>query len=286
MTRSPFNLEMPERWTTSVLFASPHSGRDYPDAFLKQSILDERSIRTSEDAFVDILFGQAPAMGAPLLCATAPRAFVDLNRSHDELDPALIEDVRRATHNPRVSSGLGVVPRVVANGRAIYHGKLGRNVAEDRLRDVWHPYHAQLQSLIDDSHAQFGEAILIDCHSMPHEAIESISSGRGPLPQIVLGDRFGAAASHDVVDHIEAAFAATGLRVARNAPFAGAFTAQHYGRPSRQQHVVQVEIDRTLYMDERAILPRADFEDFHALITSVIEVLTDFGRQSQPLAAE
>ncbi len=282
----PFRLDMPESWTTSVVFASPHSGRDYPASFLHASVLDERAIRTSEDAFVDQLFGAGPRFGAPLLAARVPRAFIDLNRSADELDPALIEDVRRVTHNPRVSSGLGVVPRVVANGRSIYQGKLSKREAEDRLARYWHPYHARLQALLDESHARFGETILVDCHSMPHEAIDSICHGRGPRPDIVLGDRFGAAAGNEVVEQIEAAFASVGLIVTRNAPFAGAFTAQHYGRPSREQHVVQVEIDRALYMDEKTIEPNANFEEFKAVITKVVALLAAFGAHEVPLAAE
>ncbi len=281
-----FQLHMPETWTTSVVFASPHSGRDYPAAFLRASVLDERAIRTSEDAFVDQLFATAPHNGAPLLAARAPRAFIDLNRSADELDPALIEDVRRVTHNPRVSSGLGVVPRVVANGRSIYRGKLSRHEAEERLRIYWHPYHAELQSLLDQANARFGEAILLDCHSMPHEAIDSICHGRGPRPDIVLGDRFGAAADSDVVEQVEAAFASVGLNVTRNAPFAGAYTTQHYGRPSRQQHVVQVEIDRALYMDEVLIEPHAGFADFRDVIAEVVIMLAQIGSREIPLAAE
>ncbi|MGB5558730.1 MAG: N-formylglutamate amidohydrolase [Paracoccaceae bacterium] len=282
----PFRLDMPESWTTSVVFASPHSGRDYPASFLRASVLDERAIRTSEDAFVDQLFGAGPRFGAPLLAARVPRAFIDLNRSADELDPALIEDVRRVTHNPRVSSGLGVVPRVVANGRSIYQGKLSKREAEDRLARYWHPYHTRLQALLDESHARFGETILVDCHSMPHEAIDSICHGRGLRPDIVLGDRFGAAAGNEVVEQVEAAFASVGLVVTRNAPFAGAFTAQHYGRPSREQHVVQVEIDRALYMDEQTIEPNANFEEFKAVITRVVALLAAFGAQQVPLAAE
>lgn len=282
----PFRLDLPDNWTTSVVFASPHSGRDYPASFLRASVLDERAIRTSEDAYVDLLFASAPRQGAPLLTARAPRAYIDLNRSPDELDPALIEDVRRLTHNPRVSSGLGVVPRVVANGRSIYRGKLARSDAEDRLNRIWHPYHRQLHKLLDDSHARFGEAILIDCHSMPHEAIDSICHGKGPRPDIVLGDRFGAAAATEIVEHVEAAFASAGLTVTRNAPFAGAYTAQHYGRPSRHQHVVQVEIDRALYMNEKTIEPNAGFDGFGKLMDQVVGVIAAIGTQELPLAAE
>ena len=109
-------LTRPKVRSCPVIFASPHSGRDYPAEFLAQAVLDPHMIRSSEDAFVDELFGMAPGMGAPLLAARAPRAYLDLNRAADELDPAVIEGLARVPHNPRISSGLGVIPRVVAGG--------------------------------------------------------------------------------------------------------------------------------------------------------------------------
>ena len=286
MPKAAYYLDRPEACTTSVVFASPHRGRDEPWSFLRRPVLDERTIRTSEDAFVDRLFERASDFGAPLLCAGAPRAFVDLNRSAEELDPALIEDVRKVSHNPRVASGLGVVPRVVANGRAIYRGKMSRAEAERRIDNYWRPYHATLQRLLDESHAAFGEAILIDCHSMPHEAIESIARAGVRRPEIVLGDRFGAAANSEIVDRVEAAFSAAGLHVVRNTPFAGAFVTQAYGRPSRGQHVVQIEIDRALYMNEQLIRPNNNFAAFRKLMTSVIAEIVQIGQKKVPLAAE
>lgn len=283
-----YTVSLPRRRTTSVVFSSPHSGRDYPDAFLAASALDERSIRSSEDAFVDRLFAAAPGFGAPLIAASAPRAYIDLNRAAEELDPALVEGVPRTAHNPRISSGLGVIPRVVANGRAIYRGKIARAEAEARIAAYWRPYHARLRALVDESLAAFGEAILVDCHSMPHEAIEQAGGPGAPRPDVVLGDRFGAAASTEVVDRIESAFAGAGLRVARNTPFAGAYIAQAYGRPSRGAHVVQVEIDRALYMDERRVVPAEGFEAFRALMTSVVAEIAAIGsgEAETPLAAE
>ena len=228
----------------------------------------------------------APHMGAPLIAAKVPRAYIDLNRAADELDPALIEGVVRAAHNPRVNSGLGVIPRVVANGRAIYRGKIGLREAQLRIDRLWHPYHAALRHLIEQSLQQFGEAVLIDCHSMPHEAIEAHARPGQPRPDVVLGDRFGAAAGRDVVEAVESAFAEAGLKVARNAPFAGAYIAQAYGRPSRNQHVVQVEIDRALYMDETRIARRPDFSEFAALMNGVVARIAAIGGHRLPLAAE
>jgi N-formylglutamate amidohydrolase len=285
MTSPGFDLYQPEQLTTSVVFASPHSGRHYPGPFLRQTVLDAHQVRSSEDAYVDTLFRSAADCGAPLLAARVPRAYVDLNRAVDELDPAVIEGVRRQGHNPRVASGLGVIPRVVANGRAIYRGKLTLAEAETRLETCWRPYHDALQGLLKQAHVVFGEAILIDCHSMPREALDCVVRSGTGRPDVVLGDRFGASASSFVVNEIEAALTRAGLKVARNAPFAGAYNTQHYGRPSRRQHAIQLEIDRSLYMDERRIAPRDDFDDFQRLIAGVIIEITALGR-AEPLAAE
>jgi N-formylglutamate deformylase len=190
------------------------------------------------------------------------------------LDPALIEGVARRGQNPRVASGLGVIPRVVAGGRAIYRGKLPIAEAHRRIEEYWKPYHRALQGLLDRAHEQFGHAILVDCHSMPHEALETMPRRAGHLPDVVLGDRFGAAASSEIVDRIEVAFVRGGLRVARNAPFAGAYITQAYGRPSRNQHAVQVEIDRSLYMDEDAIRPNRNFAALQEVLREVIAEIT------------
>ncbi|MGQ0611675.1 MAG: N-formylglutamate amidohydrolase [Paracoccaceae bacterium] len=287
MQSGSFRLLRPQEQTTSVIFASPHSGRTYPPAFLAQSVLDSLALRSSEDAFVDELLADATAVGAPLMLADIPRAFIDLNRGPEELDPALIEGVHRTPLNPRVSSGIGVIPRVVSGGRHIYRGKLTLSEAEARLRGHWHPYHDALRRLIDETHARFGQAILVDCHSMPHEAIESHTRPGQPRPEVVLGDRFGAAAGGHVIEEIEAAFQQAGLRVSRNVPFAGAFIAQSYGRPSTGRHVVQIEIDRSLYMNEAEVTRGPGFAAFRAGISAVLARIADIGRPGAlRLAAE
>ena len=284
--KSAYRLTRPARQETAVVFSSPHSGREYPEDFVAASILGAAQLRSSEDAFVDDLFAAAVRFGAPLLAARLPRAFLDLNRAPDEFDPALIEGAPRLAHNPRVSSGLGVIPRVVAGGRAIYRDKLTRHEAEQRVAEIWHPVHGTLRRLMTETHASFGEAILIDCHSMPHEAIEAHARPGQPRPDVVLGDRYGAAAAPGIIDQVEAAFRAAGFRTSRNSPFAGAYIAQAYGHPSAGHHVVQVEIDRSLYMDEARVEPRADFAEFCARLTPVVAELAAIGRTALPLAAE
>lgn len=286
MDHKAFALHEPNEQTTSVVFASPHSGRNYERSFLRQTVLDDVAIRSSEDAFVDLLVEPGVQFGAPFLSAKMPRAYLDLNRSAEELDPALIRDVARGSHNPRIASGLGVIPRVVANGRAIYRGKLSRDEAHGRLREYWRPYHDRLQVLLDDTRMAFGETILVDWHSMPHEAVEAAHPNMRMRPDVVIGDRFGASADNDIVDRVETVLLESGLRVTRNAPFAGAYITQAYGRPSRKQHALQIEIDRSLYLDEARIEPNDNFEAFAALLRPVLAGITDVGRKTLPMAAE
>ncbi len=287
MTNDAYNLTLPQHRSTSVVFASPHSGRAYSKAFRKRSVLDETALRSSEDAFVDELFQGVTEHGAPFLSARFPRSYIDLNRSTEELDPAVVEGAPKVRYNPRIASGLGVIPRVVSQGRQIYRGKLDLAEARLRIADCWRPYHDCLQQLLKANRLRFGEAVLIDCHSMPHEALDIVERRGGQKPDIVLGDRYGAAARSDLVDMVESIFVSAGLRVARNSPFAGAFIAQHYGRPSSNQHVIQIEIDRSLYMDEAKIVPNSSFGAFKGLMQQVSGEIAEIGRcPSIPLAAE
>ncbi|MEM8554298.1 MAG: N-formylglutamate amidohydrolase [Pseudomonadota bacterium] len=286
MHTESFELRRPHQTLSGAVVASPHSGRAYGDAFLRASALDAHTLRSSEDAHVDELVAAAPGLGVPLLLANTPRAYVDLNRHHDELDPALIDGAPRGSHNPRITSGLGVIPRVVANGRAIYRGKMSLAEAHRRLVRHWHPYHQALGELLSSQLAQFPRTILVDCHSMPHEAIESHGRQMGKIPEVVLGDRFGASCGADVVSAIELVFRRHGFTVARNTPFAGAFISQEYGRPSQNRHVVQVELDRSLYMDEATLMPHAGFDRVRQAMTEVIAEVASLARPSIPLAAE
>jgi N-formylglutamate deformylase len=289
---TPFEILRPVAQTCPLVFASPHSGRAYSDAFLQQSVLDARTLRSSEDAFVDVLVGCIPDMGAPLLLAHAPRAYVDLNRAPDEFDPAVIDGMRtggpsgaaQPANNPRIASGLGVIPRVVAGGRAIYNGKLPLAEAEARITQIWQPYHHALKQLLDETIIKFGQSILLDVHSMPSEAVSHHRSLS--FADIILGDRHGASAGADITSAVEAAFVAEGLRVARNTPFSGAYIAQHYGRPFAQRHVVQIEISRGLYLNEAEITPLPQFDNMRALIARVMGRITEQFHQTLPLAAE
>lgn len=263
----PAIIERPERWLGGVIFGSPHSGRSYPDWFLAGTRLPLEALRSSEDAFVDRLIASAPSLGAVTISAQVPRAIVDLNRAPDEIDPLAVRGVPRHPLNQRTMAGLGVIPRVVSQGRAILERPIERAEAERRIDVYWRPYHQALAALIAEARARFGQAILIDTHSMPHDALSHL---QGPAPDMVLGNRHGLSAAARVSDAIAAAVEAEGWRVRRNSPFAGAHICSAYGRPCQNIHVVQLEIDRSLYMDEATITPHEGFDAFAARFRTVI----------------
>lgn len=288
-----YRVSEPRVLDSGAVFSSPHSGRGYTAAFLASSRLDPMRLRASEDAFVDELFAPAVRYGAPVLAAVAPRAFIDLNRCPTDLDPNLVEGAETRTANARVIAGLGVVPRIVAEGVAIYDGRIPLAEAQARIVE-WHlPYHAKLVDLLLRARRSFGAALLIDCHSMPSAALAAGASPRRkpPAADIVLGDRFGAAANPAIMAEIEAAFVAAGFRVARNAPFAGGYITERYGRPAAGVSAVQIEIDRALYLDQSSMTRTAGFDALAGALEPVIaricEVASDPAiRPSPPLAAE
>lgn len=281
--RPPFHLHEPGQIAGPVIFASPHSGRDAPEGLRARVRPQGLALRSSEDAFIGHMIQPLRRAGAPVLSARFARWVVDLNRSPDELDPALIADLSRpARPNARLLAGLGVIPRVVGGGRVLYHGKIRRDEAQARIDQIWHPYHAALGALIARSQARFGQAILIDVHSMPHDACAGLP---GPAPQIVLGDRYGQSAAPWVTDLLALALSDEGFSLHRNSPFAGAYIAAHYGAPDRGVHVVQLELDRGLYMDEASLRPRPAYREIRARLTRALSRVAQIG-QGLPLAAQ
>ena len=270
--RPAFETVRPRRLAAPLVFNSAHSGRDYPERFLKMTRLDHLSIRQSEDAFVDDLFSRAPHLGAPLLRAHFPRAYLDVNREPWELDPTMfIEPLseRFNTTSPRVAAGLGTLARVVAENKPIYSERLTLADARMRIEGIYQPYHAALQRLLSDSMKTFGVAVLVDCHSMPRL---SRSSGR-PTPDIVLGDRYGTTCAPALIDLAETVFTSAGLRVTRNRPYAGGYCTRTYGRPQHGVHALQLEISRHLYMNEATLRVHEGFDAMRRLMERFVMAL-------------
>ncbi|WP_332700259.1 N-formylglutamate amidohydrolase [Devosia sp.] len=267
-----FETIRPRRLVAPLVFNSPHSGRVYPERFLAMTRLDHLSIRQSEDAWVDELFARAPHLGAPLLRAHFPRAYLDVNREPWELDPTMFVEPlsdRFNTTSPRVAAGLGTLARVVAENKPIYRDRLTLDDARMRIEGIYHPYHAALQKLLSEAISAFGVALLIDCHSMPRITLTNDKVA----PDIVLGDRYGTTCAPILVDLVETIFTSAGLRVARNRPYAGGFATRTYGRPQHGVHALQIEISRHLYMNEVTLAKNEGFDAVRALLDRLIFAL-------------
>ena len=270
------------------VFNSPHSGRVYPRAFLEQSRLDSRAIRRSEDYFVDELFAPVVAMGAPLLAANFPRAFLDVNREPYELDPRMFEGSLPPYANVssiRVAGGLGTVPRLVAENLEIYRKRIPAEDALDRIERIYRPYHDALRRLLVETRLAFGHAVLIDCHSMPANLRMAGSPVR---PDFIIGDRYGTSAHQDITRTAAMLLKGMGYSVTRNKPYAGGFITEHYGRPAQGFHAIQIEINRGLYVDEETLQKTAGFDALREDIAQFCEALTRTaeGGGAWPLAAE
>ncbi|MBO6538035.1 MAG: N-formylglutamate amidohydrolase [Rhizobiaceae bacterium] len=285
----PFAVLEAAEQRVPFVFNSPHSGRFYPRRFLAMAKLDADTIRRSEDCFVEELFGGAVGLGAPLLQANFPRAYLDVNREPWELDPRMFAQPLPSFANvrsPRVAGGLGTIPRLVGEGLDIYAGKLPLDEAAQRIDRIYKPYHETLKRLVAQTHARFGYAVLVDCHSMP----ASIRVGdNGVRPDFIIGDRFGASASAALTEHAIGILSEMGYTVAHNKPYAGGFITEHYGRPARGLHALQVEVNRGLYMNERTYEKTGGYAALASNLTRFAAELTtlpDVYLEAAPLAAE
>ena len=273
----PFEIVRPETLSSPLVFASPHSGRLYPPDMMQAAVLDADAIRRSEDAFVDTLVTGAADFGVPVITARYARAYIDVNREPYELDQGMFEDKLPAyasARTARVVAGLGSIARVVAEGQEIYRGKLTFADARRRIDRVHRPYHQAVQGLIEAAQNKFGMAILIDWHSMPSAAAGG--DPRNGVPDMVLGDRFGAACASAITAHVERSLEKVGYRVVRNAPYAGGFTTEFYGRPGKGVHALQIELNRGLYLDEASLEPSAGFHRLTENLRALFANLSDW----------
>lgn len=272
-----------------LLLSSPHSGDCYPADFLATSRLDATRIRRSEDAFVDRLFAAAPSVGAALLKANFPRAFLDVNREPYELDPRMFIGRLPAHANVRslrVHGGLGTIARIVAENEEIYRQPMTVEAALDRISAFYFPFHNTLRGRLDALRARFGWAVLLDCHSMP----SGLRAGDGARRvDVVVGDRYGSSADGLLIQAALDLFADLGFAVQRNKPYAGGYITERYGRPNDGLHVLQIEINRGLYMDEARHQPLPVFAAVAGRLTRFLAGFAAVVRDLQPpdvLAAE
>ncbi len=284
-----FSVSEPSGKAMPVVIGVPHAGRQYPPDFVAMSRLTAHALRRSEDAYVDLLFDGAPALGAALLKAHFPRAFLDVNREPYELDPKMFDGRLPGFVNSRslrVAGGLGTIPRIVGDGQDIYRGRIPVADALERIDRYYRPYHQALRRLVQGTRQHFGSCVLVDAHSMPSSSMDRDGLVKA---DVVLGDRYGSSTAPWIVDELEVALTQAGFSVLRNRPYAGGFITESYGDPKSGLHAVQIELNRALYMDERTLVPHEGFEKLREAIAGVLArciAVWSEGLSAQRIAAE
>ena len=285
---STYTVQYPTAQNRPLIFSSPHSGRIYPTELLESSKLKLRKLRSLEDPYVDELFDHVVTQGAAFIKAEFPRAYLDLNREPYELDPKLISPdlpTYANTKSLRVKGGLGTIPRIVADGSAIYRKPILLPDALKRIENYHLPYHAKLKELLHKTRSQFGFAILLDCHSMP----SSTNIYKNKLTtDIVIGNRFNSSCAPQLTDIIAETFQSSGFSVKLNQPYAGGYVTEHHGKPENAIHAVQIEINRNLYLDQVTYEKSKKFNGLKSKLVKITAILADRLADSndQALAAE
>ena len=270
-----------------LVFDSPHSGEIYPADFDHKP--QRHVVRQAEDAHVGTLWAHAAGVGATLIEALFPRSYIDPNRSLADIDPELIADAwsEPVVLTRKTSQGIGLVWRVVSGGVALYARKLSAAEIRARIERYYVPYHAELAKVLDARHRAFGAVWHVDCHSMPAIGDVNADDPGRERSDFVIGDRDGTTCERAFTRFVADSVSAMGYSVAINDPYKGVEIVRQYGRPHEQRHSVQIEIKRTLYMNETTLAPHAGFTKLEADLRTLATALAGYvkGRLATGLAA-
>ena len=258
---------------------SPHNSTDWPADF--DHVVTEAELMSSVDLFVDELFGHAPAVGATLIAAQFPRAYVDPNRAEDDLDLALIDGDWPWPVNPgqKTEYGMGVVRRDILKGRPIYDRKLSVAEVMHRLETCHRPYHAAVAAAIESAHARFGRSFHLDCHSMkPVGNAMNVDAGAA-RPDMVLSNREGATCDAGFIETAAHLLRDRGYRVSINHPYKGAELVARHSDPAAGRHSLQIELNRALYLDAERFEKTAGFDALKADLDGFLDGMAAFARE-------
>ena len=278
----------PPQQPLPLIFDSPHSGTHYPAGF--DYACDFHELRKAEDTYVEDLFSNAPALGGALLAAHTPRSYIDLNRAADDIDLNLMDapwpDQFHITPAPssRSDAGIGLIRRLVRPGIPVYARPLTAQEIVGRIDTYYTPYHEALDHLIKTAHYDFGQVWHINCHSMPdrsarpNKASLSPFPGTGPSLDFVLGNRDGTTSCPEFTALIKDYLTERGYRVALNDPFKGVELIRRYSAPTRGRHSIQLEINKSLYMNEETLAKNDNYDAFKKEIENLITFIADYAR--------
>ena len=272
----PFDLTLPSGPALPIVVDSPHSGMSYPSDF--GSRLQGLALRQGEDTWVHELYASAPRHGATLLAARFPRAYIDPNRTLQDIDEALLDAPwpEPVTPSRKTELGIGLVWRLM-DGQPIYDRKLGVAELRSRIERCWEPYHRALDEALQAAAARWAQRWHLNVHSMPDDAYRRLGLPEKPLADFVLGNLDGSSSDDATMAVLEDALRGAGYSVVRNDPFKGVEIIRASGQPAAGRHAVQIEVKRSLYMD-RELQPNAGFERLRAAIDGMLGALAAYVR--------
>lgn len=276
MTAPAFTLTPPRAPALPIVIDSPHSGTAYPADF--GSRLQGLALRQGEDTWVHELWAGAPRHGATLLAAEFPRAYIDPNRSLDDIDAALLSEPWPGPVTPsrKTELGIGLVWRLM-DGQPIYERRLMAAEVQGRIDRCWRPYHDALNAALAQAAAMGGPRWHLNVHSMPDESYRRLGLPDKTLADFVLGNLDGSTCDEATMAVVEGALQAAGYSTARNDPFKGVEIIRASGQPARGWHSLQVEVKRSLYMD-RQLQKNAGFNRLQQAIDGVLAALAAHAR--------
>ena len=280
-----FSLENTDKLALPVLLSVPHAGRDYPPDVLENLRISPNELLRLEDRYADLLLANAKKAGFATITAHKPRAWIDLNRAEDDVDREMLRDVPVGacfTASTKQRGGLGLIPRRLSGAGDVWKRPFAFEDIQGRIVGHHRPYHEKVASILADMRRRFGFAILLDIHSMP-PIRESVHS---PAPSFVVGDRFGKSAAGRFAEMIQAHIAASGHICSLNHPYAGDYILRTHGDPRRGIHAVQLEVDRTLYLDRALREPSDGVARLSGLICELAVMLSEASGNVELLAAE
>jgi N-formylglutamate amidohydrolase len=270
--------------SSPLVVAVPHAGRYYPPELWQAAAVSRSQLEMIEDRYADLLVSGIIGQGHYTIIAKQARAWLDLNRDPRELDPSLLVDPPPPDLllSPRVSGGLGLIPTRLGHNGQLWQRRFSLAEINARITQLHQPYHQAIAAALSARHAHFGYALLLDCHSMPPLPREP---GQ-PTPRIIIGDRHGLTATSATVTKLLRQIAASGFAVACNQPYAGAYSIARHSSRSRQIEAIQLEVDRTLYLDARLREPGPGLSRIVVLLTKLADMISEVPGVSLPIAAE
>lgn len=245
-----------------LILDSPHSGTNYPADF--QFSCDFETLRRAEDTHIERLYAFASELGAEWIEAHFPRSYLDVNRDVTELDLTLLDGKwpGPVADGPKVRLGKGLIWRMTDDGIPIYSRRLTVEEVSGRIERCWEPYHAAVALAVYRAKARHGYCIHINCHSMPSVAGDYATDFPGVKhPDFVVGNRDHTTSSRALAEMVCDHLTDAGYEVALNHPYKGVELVRRYGMPAEDQHSLQLEVNRKLYMNEETLQVHDGFSE-------------------------